>query len=771
MRKRILYVLTVLILFPAITAVISAENNLKKTTVMVYMCGSNLESKSRQGTKAIDQMIQSRFNTEEINVVLLLGGSYSWGNDYDTKVLTLLELGGRQPRIVNTLPLTSMGDPQTLTNFLQICYDQFPAENYILEIWDHGGGPVLGVCLDSLFTSGEPGKEEDEMLSAAEMAEALAASPFSKNPLDLIIFSCCLMGSAEFSMVLSPYARYMAATEDLMYGLRYDWLTGMENDTDILDTAIRMTDSSFEYNVEITKKQHATGINSFSIIDLDKMQNLSNKADSFFSRIRADLNDTSFTAMSSIRRNSAAFGSGTFDLIDLMDLAEQHREEAPVEADTLVSAIRESVVYQRTDSDKCGGLTVYHPFENKEKISRWLPIHSSLGFSDNYSSYLRHFSELLTGVPLADWTDLTPESASPDKALRMLFRLPLSENQAAHYGKSGLLALHRKSDDTFTFTYRNDATSLEDGQVSGELVRNTLYVETITGTRLSDELEYGVDKQGIYRIPAVLIRHEKQNEEEMVHQVLILCDHDKLFDELRPVSILVWEEALGGYTTAYNTEFSDYDEIILTTVSRRETRSGDGTLLPFTDWDIADKREWRIPIDKSWVFSEVNGAIDPESLYITFQIEDSQNNTWSSELLAAKSSRPDVMMRLDYDDSDLVLITNLKIDIDHSNTDMRLILNIKNLTETETVILLDKVFVNNVHTELETEGFGSGENWGLLPGEKAIITLELPAEMPDTYGKIRTLSFNLTPVNAETGEPIGSVPVSISIPEIDEDIS
>ena len=759
--KKISAILIMLLLILAGAHSGIAQSEQKKTTVMVYMCGSNLESKSRQGTKAIDQMIRSRFNTEDINVVLLLGGSFSWGGDYDPNALTLLSLEGRQPRVVDTLPLASMGDPDTLLTFLSICHERFPAEHYILEIWDHGGGPVLGVCLDSLHSSGDPAKEAEEMLSAAEMAQALAAAPFGEKGIDLIVFSCCLMGSAEFSTVLAPYARYMLATEDLMYGLRYDWLAGMENDPDILVTAIRLADSSFEYNAEIMERQHAVGINSFAVIDLGKTGEMGKAADNFFSLIRTDLDEISFTAMSGQRRNSMAFGSGTFDLVDLKDLVHQHYDESPEAADLLLHAIDEAVVFHRTDSDRCGGLTVYHPFENKNKISQWLPIHHSLGFSENYSEYLTQFSALLTGISLAEWVDLIPEKGPVDKARRVLFTLPLNPEQSAHYGSSELLALRKTGPGTYRFACKNSGTRFHDGQITGDFVRNAVYGVSLNGEYLTPELEYTVDDSGYYRIPAMLIRHAGDDREEMIHQVIINCVYNRTLDQLDPGSILVWEAALGGYTSAYNTGISDYDEILLTTVSKKEPRDVNGILLPFSEWETVDKQEFRLKLDGSWIFAELNGTVPPEELYVSFQVTDSQNNTYGSQLLGVKAASDDLTIRVDYDDADMVLITDSKITQQAGQHLLRL--KVKNLTENESVIILKDLLVNGKESAGPgTSFFGMGPDWGLLPDEESESTVTLPAALLSGTGEVNEVRFSLVLTDPVTDAETDPIPVTLS---------
>ena len=45
-----------------------------------------------------------------------------------------------------------MGDQDTLASFLRYGQENRPAQSYALILWDHGGGPLEGVCWDE--TSG-----------------------------------------------------------------------------------------------------------------------------------------------------------------------------------------------------------------------------------------------------------------------------------------------------------------------------------------------------------------------------------------------------------------------------------------------------------------------------------------------------------------------------------------------------------------------------------------------------------------------------------------
>ena len=735
-----------------------AETANGKVTVMVYMCGSDLEGRGRQGSQAISQMLSSGFDPEEVSVVLLLGGSVSWKMGYDPGELTLLQLNGPEPAVIDTLPLSPMSEPETLSAFLTLCREKYPADTYILDIWDHGGGPIYGVCQDALF--------RNDLLFAAELVDALEASPFAEGGLDLMVLNCCLMASAEFCAMLSPFARYLVATEDSMFGLSYDWLAGVENDPGVLDTAIRIADASFSLNEEIIARQHASEINSFAVVDLGKMPAVADAADDFFSRVSAGLEAGLFSSLSDRRGNAAAFGLGSgdestgFDLVDLGDLARRYSEADPEGAEALLTAIEDAAVYRKSALDTCTGLTVFHPYGNKARLTERMGIYNTLSFSEAYVAYVQQFAACLTGTPLAQWTDLKTGIRPAVKDQRTLFTLPLTDDQARHFGGAELYVLIKDGEDAYAFAAMNGHTALENGRVTGEFVRAALYAADGEGNLLSGELAYSVDSRGYYHIPALLsMRDGRDTVEETACQAVISCAYDPDTKELSPGGVAVWEETLGGYTTAYNTVFADYDEIRIVTPLRRETRDESGALLPFDQWEIVNTREWSFPIDGSWRFVLNGDSLDLTRLYATFQVADSQRNTYSSELMPVKAAASDAAMRTDYDDAGLALISGLALT--SGAEEWLLSLRVVNLTEREAIIRLENLTVGGVPVDGQAEAYGSGENWGLLTGEEQSLALPIAAAaLPDEPAE---WTFDLRVMDAASEETIGVVPVTVTL--------
>lgn len=532
-------------------APVSAEQSaMKKHTVMVYMCGSDLEEDYGQATRVVSKMIASRFNSDEINVILLLGGARHWAANYDISTLNVLQVKGRRPEIIDTMPLTGMNEAGTLSNFLNYCYSKFPAEHYELIMWDHGGGPIGGTCMDSLFY---------DVLTMDEMVEGLNASPFANKGLEWIAFDCCLMGSAEVAFSLASFARYMVATEDSEYGFAYDWLGGMENDPDALTTAKRMVDGTYDWNHETIARQNEIQIASVSVFDLSKASALVGSIDAYFTGITAESVEVEFTTMSRQRRDTTAFGisasgfDSDFDLVDLGNLVKRYESMGYGDATEVLNALGEFIAYNRNDDETCSGVTVYHPYFNKKQLEQRMEVYTNMDFSEGYLGYVQSFAAILTGTPLEVWAGMRTDSYA-QRDNRVQFNLRLTEGQAANMGDSSMIVLH-KLEDGYTATYLTNNTALTgDCVLNGEYSGTALFITDENGEPVSEALEYSFDRSGNYVVKATAYRAATEETTEATHSVLLTCvpsgDNAKVL-EVTSVKVL---DGMGGYTTAYGTE-------------------------------------------------------------------------------------------------------------------------------------------------------------------------------------------------------------------------
>ena len=125
----------------------------KAYTVMVYIVGSNLESRMGAATNDIDEMRDAGLDYENTNLLLYTGGSRRWVSNIPNDTNSVLDLSKDEDlRIAAQTDMSAnMGSPETLAEFINYCTRNYPAEHYALILWDHGGGPLWGYGSDELF--------------------------------------------------------------------------------------------------------------------------------------------------------------------------------------------------------------------------------------------------------------------------------------------------------------------------------------------------------------------------------------------------------------------------------------------------------------------------------------------------------------------------------------------------------------------------------------------------------------------------------------------
>ena len=749
------------VLFLASGCVCDAENDPeKKVTVMLYLCGSDLESRNRQGTTTIDGILASGFDRDEVNVVAILGGTEQWWSGYDPLVLNLITFDNdRSATLLDTWPSASMGDPDTLSAFLEYCHDHYPAERYDLILWDHGGGPNNGVCWDENY--------DEDHLPLTELLQALDNSPFREKGLDILCFDACLMGSAEVAVQVSPYARYMVATEDSMYGSPADWLNGIDSESSY-DTAVRWIDGCFDYNVSIAERQKGSPLVSVSLVDLAYAEDLKQAADDFFGPVSDALDGENFTRLAGQCRQAAVFGvmsangESQYDLVDLGDLVRQYRDIAPQQADHLVSMIRKCVPYQRSVSHDVMGVTVYHPMFNKIGAVSWMPVHSCFSLSERYSAYIMEFVSILTGTPLVKWEKLVAAKAPAVRDNRVLFTMALTSEQAKNLAYSRMLTLRKHDDGTFSFVNSFYDTVFRDGTVTGEYNGTALYAVDADGDPISPPLPCTPSEGSTVRIPAVVGRYGTDERKGFEVKAVVTCGYDASSGQLTPGAVALWNERMGVYSAANTMVFEDYDHVRISLDTRREVRDEGGALRAFDDWEIVSEDDWQRAIDGSWTFRMMNDTIDPGELCAVFEVIDSQMNRYCSEprpLRASLAAADEVIVS--YDDGGSVQIGSVSL----SALQGMLLLNVgvKNIAGAEHLIRLEELTIDQTQTGLGAAGYGSGASGSLLPGEEQTIAVMIPISVLPDEGAVSDIAFSLIAADPVTGSTVTVIPVMAAL--------
>ena len=186
-------------------------------TIFMYITGSNLESQYHYASSDIKEILKANFNTqniENLNIIIQTGGSKDWHKEYisnNTIQRYKVDANKDELTLIEEFDNTSMGNADTLYNFLSWGVKNYASEHMGVIFWNHGSGVDNGLCNDENF--------ENDSLSVHELEYTFAKlSKRMTSKFEVIGFDTCLSGSIEYANLLAPYAKYMIASADIEPG-------------------------------------------------------------------------------------------------------------------------------------------------------------------------------------------------------------------------------------------------------------------------------------------------------------------------------------------------------------------------------------------------------------------------------------------------------------------------------------------------------------------------------------------------------------------------
>lgn len=266
--------------------------------------------------------------------------------------------------VVEDMGELDMGDPQTLADFTAWATENYPAENRVLILWDHGDGWLLQ-AQNTAEGAPPPAIASDDtsgsMLSIAEgeLAQGLQADVEANGRYDVIGFDACNMASWEVAHAMQPYAAYMSAAETTVgwEGFMYEPILAYLRETpeaNANDLAVLMSQGAVEEGGELTH----------SAIDLDALLDLSAEIDALAQLALADpsVSDALLDAREHTRGADEIWAEWYLDVGDLADQASASGHDGlSAQAVSIRAALDEAVVgnFNSGAYTWTTGLTIY----------------------------------------------------------------------------------------------------------------------------------------------------------------------------------------------------------------------------------------------------------------------------------------------------------------------------------------------------------------------------------------------------------------------------
>lgn len=368
------------------------ENPLSEVTVLIYMNGSDLETDEGQATEDITEMLQASYN-EDVNILIQTMGTLYWDDKYDISSDETQRFRVSE----NELELVDSGFGQldctispTLREFIDWGAENYPAERYMLILWNHGAGPVYGFGYDEY-------QGDDESLTLDEIVTALE---FAEVKFDFIGMDCCIMSCIEVCYALYDYCDYTILSEEFesWLGWSYEgWINALVENPDI-DT-VELGQIIVNDMIEDNEAESEIEPSVLAVIDQSMIKVLFNAWTNFAYANEQTLLDYDFSVeIEGTSRvhpklrlwDDEEYGIAEYNITDLMSVAQNVDSK---ESDALKKVINNTIVYCKT-TDNAGylsGLAVTLPYGDYDFYDELKRIYSKCGIDSEYLDWLAKF--------------------------------------------------------------------------------------------------------------------------------------------------------------------------------------------------------------------------------------------------------------------------------------------------------------------------------------------------------------------------------------------
>ncbi len=358
-----------------------------EVTIMVYMCGTDLESKYGMGTSDLQEMLGADLG-DKVNLLVYTGGCNQWKNNVvsSSKNQIYQVADGKLKVLDEDAGSVAMTNPDTLVDFIKYCDKKFPANRNMLIFWDHGGGSISGYGYDEKFA-------RTGSMNLAEINQALKEADVT---FDFIGFDACLMATLETALMLTPYADYMIASEETEPGVGWyytDWLTKLGKNTSMptIEIGKNIVDDFVDTCAAKCKGQKTT----LSVVDLAELEMTVPEELAAFSKSASELiQDNNYRTVSDARYNTREFAQSS--AIDQVDLAHLAQNLGTKEGEALAEALLGAVKYNRTSSNMTNayGLSIYFPYKKTSSVDEMVDTYEAIGMDDEYARCIQEFASL-----------------------------------------------------------------------------------------------------------------------------------------------------------------------------------------------------------------------------------------------------------------------------------------------------------------------------------------------------------------------------------------
>lgn len=366
------------------------------TTVMLYVCGADLESESGLASMDIDEILSVNEQPEDVNIILQTGGANSWNkSQISASKSQKWEIRNRQLIQKSSTTKKNMGLTSSLQEFLTWGLSNYPAENYGLILWNHGGA-MGGVCFDEQFNDSITA---DECYTAVTNARNACGVT---DKLEWITYDACLMAVQDVAEYNSYNFNYMLSSQESEGGYGYDydaWLPTLYANPDVsTPTLLQKIGHTFLVEEDVWYDDQTQ-----SVYDLSKMNTYKTAFESFASSLNTTLGSSSnkLNSFISILNNAQKYGASEddygdtvygFDVFDVESVLNKMKTNSnfsglSTEINAVLTALDNLVIYEEHLSGTTGcGINLFCPISHYNYSYNGKPL-SGHGPETNFTNW------------------------------------------------------------------------------------------------------------------------------------------------------------------------------------------------------------------------------------------------------------------------------------------------------------------------------------------------------------------------------------------------
>lgn len=367
------------------------DGNDDGSLIMVYMCGSDLESYYGYASKNLEEIASASFE-ENNGVIVQTGGSKSWNDPaVSANSTSRIYFGSEGREVVYEGAIVNMGSGDALKDFISFCEEEYPGREKSLILWDHGGTALKGVCFDENFNN--------DSLTLSEISEALSGA----DKLEFLGFDACLMGSVEVLAQLKEFADYLVFSQEIEPGEGWDYKT-LCSQYGTVDTETFLNNLLDAYYAKYENSAKSDQI-TLSYVRTERADALLSAFDGFFKEMSLIVEEKGLLNSVKASEKAYSFGGRTekeqyTNNIDLLGYLNEITL-VPEAVSKVKSALADCVggTVNGVLKENAGGLSFYYPYTyNAKELQNYIENYASEGYKTFLNAHYKDLSRYVIEV-------------------------------------------------------------------------------------------------------------------------------------------------------------------------------------------------------------------------------------------------------------------------------------------------------------------------------------------------------------------------------------